>query len=51
MNLVTLTLFLPLIGSLFSGFCIIYSFHRKAELVSTGLLVLSALNSIYLYLF
>jgi NADH-quinone oxidoreductase subunit L len=50
MNLVTLTLFLPLIGSLFSGLCIIYSLHRKAELVSTGLLMFSALSSIYLYL-
>ena len=50
MNLVSLTLFLPLIGSIFSGLCIIYSFHRKAEVVSTALLVLAALISMYLYL-
>ena len=50
MNLITLTLFLPLIGSIFSGLCIIYNFHRKAEIVSTVLLIFSALSSIYLYL-
>ena len=49
MNLLTITLFLPLIGSILSGICIIYSYHRKAEIISTFFLTISALLSIYFF--
>ena len=50
MNLPTLVLFLPLMGCILSGLCILGSQNKKAELVSTVFLFFSAFISIYIYL-
>jgi len=50
MHLATITVFLPLMGSILAGFFIINSQHKKAELIATSFLIISALLSIYLYL-
>ena len=49
MNLVILILLLPLLGSIFSGLCLVNSENRKAEILSTSLLFITAILSIYIY--
>ncbi len=49
MNLVSLVLLLPLTGSIFAGLCILRAENRKAEIVTTILLSITAFLSIYIY--
>ncbi len=50
MNIVLLVIILPLIGSVLSGFFIINSKNKIAEILTTVLLVISATLSVYIYI-
>ena len=50
MNLVNYILLLPLISSIFCATCVIFSQQRKAELISSMLISITAILSIFCYL-
>ena len=46
-----LIVFLPLLGSIIAGMSIIFSYHRLAEVVTSVIICISAILSIYLYVY
>ena len=50
MSLSELVVLLPLLGSISAAICIIFDANRKAELISTSLVTVSAIISVFLFL-
>ena len=50
MGLSELVVLLPLLGSISAAICIIFDANRKAELISTSLVTVSAIISVFLFL-